>query len=135
MTVMTRACPDCKQQVRPCNMLRHRRAHHLPRARSAPYGQQYTVPAMPIRAGKEKDRRYDEIAPRGEGEERYRIYRLRAGDLELLATCPDPECLGVAIVTLHSEEEFVHDDSLGILDTATDPGHWIANPFSLGRAR
>lgn len=131
----TRPCPDCGRHIRPCNMLRHRRANHLPQKRKAPYGNLFTVPSTPIRIGKDRDRRYDEIAPRGEGKERYRIYRLRAGGLDLLATAPNPECMGLAIVILYAEGEFVKDDSLGLLDTAIDPGNWVANPYSLGRTR
>lgn len=84
---------------------------------------------------KSDDRRYDEIAPRGEGPERYRVYRLRAGELELLATAPSAECMGLALATLHSEGEFITDDSVGVLDTAPEPGKWVVNPYSLGRRR
>lgn len=126
-------CPDCGRTLRPCNMQRHRRTH-LPKAKTDRYGKKYVVPKQPIRLGRSKDRRYDEIAPRGEGGERYRIYRLRAGDLQLLATAGDPQGVGLGLVTLWEEGEFDGgDDSLGILDTATDPGHWIANPWALGR--
>lgn len=127
-------CPDCGQKIRPCNHARHRRAKHLPKRKGAKFGEQFITPPSPIRMGKNRDRRYDEIAPRGEGPHRYRIYRLRAGDLQLIATAENPGHLGLALVTLHADGEFDQaDDSVGVLDTATDPGHWIVNPFALGR--
>jgi hypothetical protein len=119
--------------LRPCNLNRHRRARHLPKQARTVYGTRYKVPPMPIRLGKQSDRRYDELVPRGEGPNRYRIYRLRAGSLDLLAAAPDPEAFGVAIALLWEEGEMVGDDSVGVLDTATDPGHWIINPWTLGR--
>jgi len=88
---------------------------------------------MPIKLGVKKDRRYDEVAPRGDGEDRFRIYRLRAGDLQLLATVQTAEAIGTALVTLHDDGEWVGDDSVGVLDTKTDPGHWIVSPWTLGR--
>lgn len=133
-TTTQRTCPDCGIQVRPSNLRRHRRARHFPRAVATSWGTRYTVPAVPIKANKD-DRRYDEIAPRGEGPHRYRIYRLRAGELELLATAPDAECMGLGVVTLHAEGEFISDDSVGVLDTSTEPGHWVVHPFALGRKR
>lgn len=134
MTETLITCPDCERPLRPCNLARHRRAQHLPKNKDAVYGEKYLPPPKPIRRGKKTDRRYDEIAPRGIGPQRYRLYRLRAGDLQLLATAEDGEAVGLALVTLHDEGEFSgSDDSVGILDTATDPGHWIVNPFTLGR--
>ena len=126
-------CPDCRRPLRPCNLARHRRAQHFPRRSRTPYGTRYLGPPMPIRAGKERDRRYDEWVPRGVGPERYRLYRLRAGELELLATTGSPMGVGRALIALWEDEEFVGDDSAGVLDTKDDPGHWIVNPWTLGR--
>ena len=128
------ACRVCGLELRPCNLARHFRAQHLPKKKEAEYGTEFVAPKKPIRIGKKKDRRYDEIAPRGEGPHRYRLYRLRAGDLHLVSTAPDAASVGLALVTNYNEGEFSEaDDSVGILDTATDPGSWIANPFALGR--
>lgn len=133
MTAIPSTCPDCKQKIRPCNMARHRRARHTPMQGLTVYGSKFSIPSMPIRVGKSKDRRYDELAPRGEGPNRYRIYRLRAGELELLATTATPQGMGLALATLHEDGEWVGDDAAGVLDTATDPGHWIVSPWTLGR--
>jgi hypothetical protein len=126
-------CPDCGQKIRPCNMTRHRRARHIPKKTRTVYGAEFSVPTQPIRLGKNKDRRYDDVAPRGEGTHRYRIYRLRAGELELISTAPTPEKFGVALARLHERGAFVGDDAAGVLDTITDPGHWVINPWTLGR--
>ena len=133
MSTLPKECPDCGQKIRPCNMMRHRRARHIPRRDRTVYGSKFSVPSMPIRLGVKKDRRYDEVAPRGDGEDRFRIYRLRAGDLQLLATVQTAEAIGTALVTLHEDGEWVGDDSVGVLDTKTDPGHWIVSPWTLGR--
>jgi hypothetical protein len=95
------------------------------------YGSKFV--GRPIRVGKDRDRRYDEVFPRGEGKYRFRIYRLRAGDLDLIAAAPDAACMGDALLRLYSEGEFIGDDSVGVLDTSEDPGHWIVHPFTLGR--
>jgi hypothetical protein len=126
-------CPDCGQRIRPCNMMRHRRARHIPKETRTVYGSKFSVPKQPIRLGKEKDRRYDDLVPRGVGKHQYRIYRLRAGELQLLATARTPEQFGVGIARLHDKGEFVGDDSVGVLNTATDPGSWVINPWTLGR--
>lgn len=123
----------CGRILRPCNLARHVRARHAPSIEEREFGAMVMAPANPIRIGKRHDRRYDDFVPRGEGPHRYRIYRLRAGDLELLATAPLAENMGLALKTLHEEGEFIGDDSVGILDTIEDPGHWVANPFTLGR--
>lgn len=128
----TYPCPECGRRVRPSNLARHRRTH-LPRASKAEYGHKFDKPALPITLGKEKDRRYDEHVPRGEGDHRYRIYRLRAGDLELVSTAPTAGGMGLALVTNHAEGEFIGDDSVGVLDTLVDPGHWVVSPWTLGR--
>lgn len=98
-------------------------------------GVRYLSSAQPLHQGKpKKDRRYDDLAPRGVGPTRYRIYRLRGGDLQLLAAVPSEERLGAEIVRLYSLGEFSGgDDSLGIMDTATEPGRWVASPWTLGR--
>lgn len=126
-------CPDCGVKIRPSNLVRHRQARHIPQRGRTVYGSKFSIPTMPIRIGKRKDRRYDEIAPRGEGPDRFRIYRLRAGDLQLLATTDSPEGMGLTLVTLHADGEWVGDDAVGVLDTKTDPGHWIVSPWTLGR--
>lgn len=128
----TIACPECGRRIRPSNLARHRRTH-VPKASEATYGHRFDKPALPITLGKEKDRRYDEHVPRGEGDHRFRIYRVRAGELELVATATDGPSMGDALVTLHSEGEWIGDDSVGVLDTLVDPGHWIVNPWTLGR--
>jgi hypothetical protein len=133
MSAKTVGCPECGRRIRPSNLERHRRAQHLPQGRRHKFGRKFTQPAIPISVGRENDRRYDEIAPRGVGPERFRLYRLRAGELQLLATTPTPEGIGLALFTLWSEGEYEIDDSFGCLDTAEDPGHWVANPWSLGR--
>jgi len=135
MNPRRKACPECGREIRPSNMERHRRARHLPRGRIVEYGHKFTVPAIPLRVGAEEDRRYDEHVPRGTGWHRFRIYRLRAGELELVASAPYPDAMGVALCTLHGESEFDIDDSVGVLDTASDPGHWIVSPWTLGRRK
>lgn len=129
------ACPECGRHVRPSNLARHRRAQHTPRGTPAKYGHKFRPPALPISVGKEKDRRYDDIVERGEGDHRYRIYRLREGELQLVATAPNAGGMGLGLVTLHAEGEFEIDDSVGVLDTLEDPGHWVVSPFTLGRRR
>lgn len=119
--------------MRPSNISRHRMAKHIPMKRRTDYGAKFSLPEVPIKLSKKKDRRYDDIAPRGEGEDRYRIYRLRAGDLQLLATTDTSQGMGLALATLHDEGEWVGDDSVGLLDTLTEPGKWIINPWTLGR--
>lgn len=129
----TVACPDCGRTIRPSNLARHRKAYHLPRAERTPYGTALKLPAMPIKVGRKKDRRYDDEVPRGEGPNRFRLYRLRAGDLQLIHAVATPRDLGEALVRLHARGEFVGDDSVGVLDTITEPGSWIISPFTLGR--
>lgn len=133
MKVKRIPCPDCGQRMRPSNLGRHRIAQHVPKKVRTVYGSKLSLPSKPIKLGKKKDRRYDDLAPRGKGEDRYRVYRLRAGDLQLLATSDTAEGMGLALATLHEEGEWVGDDSCGVLDTATDPGHWIVSPWTLGR--
>ena len=129
----TVACPDCNKRLRPCNLTRHRRAH-MPKPVVAEHGVRFVPSSQPLVQGKPKnDRRYDEVAPRGIGPFRYRLYRLRAGNLELLAAVETAQALGEELVAQHAKGAFVNDDSVGILDTATEPGKWISNPWTLGR--
>lgn len=107
---------------------------HYPKLQPRDWGHKCQPATRPIRLGSERDRRYDEHVPRGVGAHRYRIYRLRAGELHLVATAPEPEHLGVALVICDEEGEWDQvDDSVGALDTAREPGHWVINPFTLGR--
>ena len=66
---------------------------------------------------------------------RYRIYRLRKGQLELLATTPTVRGVGLTIATLSDEGEFGYDDRLGVLDgiRGRGKGRWMTNPFATGR--
>lgn len=129
-------CEACGRKLRASNLERHLRGVHMLKAQPRPYGKKYRQPLIPITVGKEQDRRYDAIAQRGPGSpEQHRIYRLRAGELQLLATAPDPASVGVAIFTLWSEGEFEVDDSVGWLNTESEPGHWVASPWSLGRRK
>lgn len=66
-------------------------------------------------------------------EERFGLYVIREGELQLLATCDSPEALGVAITVLASEREFEDAEGFGVLDShgAPDaPGEWLVNPFN-----
>lgn len=125
----------CGRRVRPCNLERHQRTH-IPRLEKRDWGHKVTPAKRPISVGKERDRRYDEHVPRGVGPHRYRIYRLRTGELDLIATAPEPEHLGVALVLLDEEGEWgLVDDATGVLDTAREPGHWLVHPWALGRRK
>ena len=76
----------------------------------------------------------EELDPRDE-RNRYRIYRLRKGELELLATTATSGGVGLAVVTLADEGEFGYDDCLGVLDGlgGRKRGRWLSNPFATGR--
>ena len=74
-------------------------------------------------------------------EERYRVYRLRAGVLELLSTTPSEGGIGVALVTHAEEGDLTFDDGFGVLDafpegvdeTRVSPpetGEWLVNPYA-----
>lgn len=67
-------------------------------------------------------------------EERFRLYTVCNGERTLIATCPDEECVGSAIVTLAREGAFTEPGcSLGILDTHGQnekPGEWLLNPWN-----
>lgn len=123
-------CPVCHREIRPCNLARHRRARHLPRAHPARYGRRFTQPEQPI-----LDRsvpRFDEVAPR-DIENHFRVYRLRGGDLQLLATTKRHADFGTAIFDLHAAGEFIVDDAIGVFDAVEET--WIVNPWNLGRRR
>lgn len=135
MTIKQIPCSDCGQKIRPSNLARHRKARHLPKPTTTAYGTKFESPSKPIRVQRASDRRYDEAYPRGVGPYRYRIYRLRAGELDLVAAAPEAADMGEGLVRLHSEGEFVGDDSVGVLDTKDDPGHWVVSPFTLGRRK
>lgn len=66
--------------------------------------------------------------------ERYKIYRLRAGELQEIASTDTPGGVGQAIITLAGEDEFA-GCCLGILDTCPGgvpavTGKWLVNPFT-----
>ena len=79
---------------------------------------------------------HDELYPR-DGQNRYRIYRLRKGALDVLGTTPTPGGVGVAIVGFSEDGEFEANDAVGVLDVLfrgpNQPGKWLANPFATGR--
>lgn len=125
-------CPECELWVRPCNLQRHLRTHH-PVPTEQDWGTRWKPARRPISRGKGRDRLYDEVVPRGEGDHRFRIYRMRAGELDLLATAADPAAVGVALYHLDQEGEFITDDATGVLDTIKEPGHWLVHPYALGR--
>ncbi len=63
--------------------------------------------------------------------ERFRIYRVCQGstEKELVATCASAEAVGVALITLGRESEWV-DCAVGILDTQGETGQkWILKPW------
>lgn len=93
------------------------------------------APKRPIRQFRTHDHRYDEHFPRGEGPYRFRIYRLRGGELQMIAAAPTPGDYGAALYELYQDGEFIADDATGVLDTVPDPGDWIIHPFALGRRR
>lgn len=135
-------CVDCGSRVRPCNLARHRRSHlPIPEERltvsdhkSVPFV--YYHPAKrPLLQYRTHDTRYDELVPRGHTPTRFRIYRLRGGELQLLAAAATPCAFGVVLFELKREREFLADDAVGVLDTAEEPGGWIVHPFALGRTR
>lgn len=132
-------CPDCGSRVRPCNLTRHRRSH-VPIAELRTQGgleewRYLRQPKRPIRQFRTHDHRYDEAFPRGEGNYRFRIYRLRGGELQMIAAASTPGDYGCALFELHHDREFITDDAVGVLDTLPEPGDWIVHPFALGRRR
>jgi hypothetical protein len=62
---------------------------------------------------------------------RYRIYRLRKGELQIMGTTDTAEGIGLALVTWHEEGEFGRRDTVGILDRPVPgrTGRWIVTPF------
>jgi len=128
----TVTCPECGRRVRPCNLTRHRRTH-IPEPEERE-GYTYLRKAKrPIRQYRTHDHRYDEHFPRGYGALRFRLYRLRAGVLEMIAVPTTADDFGQDLYELHKDEEFITDDATGVLDTVPDPGDWIVHPFALGR--
>jgi hypothetical protein len=69
-------------------------------------------------------------------DERFRLYTVCNGQRTLVATCPDAECVGVAICTLAAEGTFNEPGcSIGLLDThgvpaEEKPGTWVINPWN-----
>lgn len=67
--------------------------------------------------------------------ERFRVYRLRDGELDLLATTPTPEGAQLTVVTLFGEGEFGPADAVGVLDALPSgreedqTGVWVVNPW------
>lgn len=62
---------------------------------------------------------------------RFRIYRMRYDELDLVATASTPEEVGVAIFTLGMEGVF-EGSCAGLLDThgtSEKPGKWLVDPF------
>lgn len=125
-------CPDCSARVRPCNLERHRLSH-LPLAVETHWGTRWLRAKRPLPAYSTHDHRYDEHIPRGFGKHRFRIYRMRASNLELLGSSPTAGDFGEALFCLYEQGEFITDDTRGVLDTAVEPGAWIVHPFALGR--
>lgn len=120
----------CGREIRPCNFNRHFRAQHLPRVAPIEYGYGHEiVPArVPVDLNGSR-RRYDDAIPRGNGEHRYRIYRLQGErDLVPVGTAPYDSALGKVLVYLSGRGAFA-DARPGVLDTATDPGKWVVNPW------
>lgn len=76
---------------------------------------------------------YENAWPRDE-ENRYRIYTQAYDVLECVATCPDPESVGRALVTMGREGQLSRV-CIGILDTHgqdEEAGEWLINPFDPG---
>lgn len=127
-------CPECGRELRPCNLERHRKTH-IPGIEQRNGYTKMLKARRPIRQFRSHDHRYDEAFPRGEGSFRFRIYRLRAGELHLIGAAPTPGDFGQAIYEMYQEGEFIADDCTGVLDTLPEPGDWVIHPFTLGRRR
>lgn len=81
------------------------------------------APALPIVPG-------EVFAPRDQ-ENRYRIYRLVYDELQLVATAPDEESVGVALVRLGKEQQF-SGSAPGLLDSRGSEGEagtWVISPW------
>lgn len=136
------SCPDCGSRVRPCNLARHRQSH-IPEPVTWSVVEEgwvveytFLFPAKrPLVQYRTRDHRYDEAFPRGEGPYRVRIYRLRGGELQMIALASSASSAGVALFDLYAQGAFIKDDSVGVLDTMSEPGDWIVHPFALGRTR
>jgi hypothetical protein len=78
----------------------------------------------------------DDIWPRDD-ENRFRLYTLLGSDLEIVASAPDLESIGVAFGMLLGEGQFEKDSTIGVLDTGEGPagrkpfhrGTWLLNPY------
>lgn len=127
-------CPDCGAEMRACNMARHRRTH-IPIGEDRGEYTKLLAPKRPIRQYRTHDHRYDEAFPRGEGPFRFRIYRLRGGELQIVGAAPTPQGFGLALYCFNREGEYIADDATGVLDTLPEPGDWVVHPFALGRRR
>lgn len=89
----------------------------------------------------------DDHYPR-EPAHRYRIYRLRAGDREVLGTTPTAGGIGEGIVAWAEEGDLLDSDVLGVLDCQGDgenpldefghythSGRWLVNPYAAAGRR
>jgi hypothetical protein len=74
---------------------------------------------------------WEEMSGRSDPRERFRLYRVgRDGAPELVATCGTPEAVGVALVTLGREGEWLNA-CVGVLDSQGEKGQrWLSNPWS-----
>ena len=130
------ACPGCGRELRPSNLVRHFRARHLPKPLAAPWGTEWLTPEQPLPGGWTHDKRYDDHIPRGAGDHRYRIYRLRAGQLDVVGTTDSDTQIGPALNDLYKNGVIGgSDDSIGFMDTSFEPGRWVVSPFTLGRRK
>lgn len=129
-------CSVCGREIRPSNLARHVRARHLPKPVERAGWTQWLTPEEPIPGGWTHDHRYDVHIPRGEGPDRFRIYRLRASQLDVVGTTRHSRWIGLALIQLYEEGEIGQvDDAVGIMDTVFDPGRWLISPFTLGRRK
>jgi len=72
---------------------------------------------------------WEEVSGRGDPAQRFRIYRLRASTLELVATCGTEAAVGVTLCTLAREGEW-EAATVGVLDSLGEKGQkWIVSPF------
>lgn len=64
---------------------------------------------------------------------RYRIYRVVGGEQQVVATTDTAEGVGLALVTLAEEGEWM-DARVGVLDKPDEskPGRWLVNPYAHG---
>jgi hypothetical protein len=72
---------------------------------------------------------WDEVSGRFDPRQRFALYRLCEGDLQLIATCESAEAAGVALVTLGREGEW-DDCPVGLLDRDGEVGRkWLIRPW------